>query len=343
MVQQPQEDRLLTLRKRYNPKQIYLYFAPYPDRGPRIRALQQEIAELNKQIDELNKRIRMAIILAGVVLVVQLVVFAGLGVIWLGFLGLIAIVGIGFRMRSEFVKKNIDPLREALNQKQNELNHQLELQRAEEEDTRIVQPPSESQYDDWISEISHCIHDEAPDRLHISRKFSASLSLEGRGRMAKPNEREDPPQLQKKTTRKSPRGRHYSVYEFSSLFIAENNVTIYTITINLRDWTKEREKFEYGYLRHLSRVLLSIDTAPDPDTSVNSADTYAQVKESNLTLSFAGSCTIERNISTLVVGKRVMTGFDNIGIDTIHAEIIRALVDHVKSLGRIITDTQGLG
>lgn len=335
---------MLLLRKRYNEEQVYLYFNPFPNRGPKIREIKQRLGTLYKQIGVLA--------LVGLVLMVLLIGSANQGVTYFGLLEFACIIGI-IVVIVQRVRNKLLPLRE-------ELRQELAAEAREKEYTRSVQPPNERQYDDWISAISNYIHNNAPERLHLHEhsdhkawrkavnsvlseepeEFGASLCLEGR--ISSSDEKlEHPPLLQKRTSRHIQRPRHYTVYEFTSLFITEDYVAIYTNIVNLRSPVRDREEFEYCYHQHLSHMSLSIDSAlDDVDTTLGNVDEQSQrqIKESRLSLTFDSGRTIKRNISTLHVRNEPITG-----IDTIHEKLIKSLIDHERSMVRSIRETSNLG
>ena len=230
------------------------------------------------------------------------------------------------------------------------MQRELALEASEKERTRRVQPPNERQYDEWISAISDDIYKNAPTRLrlhehpdHIAwrkavnsghylsqpepepEEFGASLCLEGR--IATSDESSEyPPQLQK-WTRNSLRVKHYSVYEFTALFITEDYVAIYTSIVNLRDAMWDREEFEYCYHQHLSHMSLNVST------TLQNVDIQPPkqilFQESRLSLTFDSGRTIRRNISTLHIGNQSITSIANI-----HEKLTKSLIDHERSMKR---------
>ncbi len=306
MPYSPPKD-LPLLRKRYKPEQIYLYFHPYPDRSPEIRRLKQLLGELYKKI--------WGLAIAGLILVVLLIGSALQGVTYLGLLEFVCIIGIVVLI-IRLVRPELFQLREKLRQ-------EIAADAREKEITRSVQPPNELQYDEWISAISNDIHSKAPDRLYLPKnpeKFRASLCLEGR--MESSDEAEEKPgQLEKSTTHNKSRRRHYSIYEFTALFITENYVAIYTSVVNLRDSTQDREEFEYCYHQHLSHMLLKVNTMRNVDTQLQSQIFFS------LSLTFDSGRTIRRNISAIHVGDESTSE-----IAKIHEKLTWALIDHEMSV-----------
>jgi hypothetical protein len=328
------------LRQRYTPEQVYLYFFPFPDRGPKIRELQQKIWLLYKQIG--------ALFSGGLILVTLFLGSSKQGITNLGLLELAGILGIGVLIY-RLVKTKLLPLRE-------ELRQEIAADEREKEYTRTIQPPNEYKYDEWINAISNDIYDQAPERLHLHEhpdhiiwrkvvnsesyaqrpaepeKFGASLCLEGW--IARSDEADEQPPLLEKRTRNSPRVRHYSVYVFTALFITEDYVAIYTSTVNLRDSTRDREEFEYCYHQHLSHMSLNVDTTRDIDPQSQRPIAF---QESSLLLTFDSGRTIRRNISTLHVGNQSITSIDNI-----HEKLTRALIDHERSTIRSMNEANSL-
>jgi len=323
------------LRKRYTPEQIRLYFFPFPDRGPKIRELQQKRLKLYQQIGLLA--------LVGLVIIVLLIASAGQGISYLGLTEFAGIIGV-IVLIVQLVRNKLLPLNE-------ELRREIADDIREKEYTRTLQPPNVHEYDQWVSEIGDDIYENAPTRLHlhehpeykawkkagnseqymlrseVPEQYGASLRLEGRS-----DEKDElPPQLQKRTRNERVRARHYSVYVFTALFIAEDYIAIYTNTVNLRDSTRDREEFEYCYHQHLSHMLLNVDTTSQ-ETDIPQ-EGQIEVKESNLSLTFDSGRTIRRNITSLHEGSLSITR-----IGDIHEKLTRALIDHERSMVRSIRE-----
>ncbi len=319
-----------------------MYFFPFPDRSPKIRDLKQKISKLYQQI--------VASVIVGLILVGLLIGSATQGVSYLGLFEFASIIGI-IVFVTQLVKNKLNPLRE-------ELRKELAADAREKEYTRIIQPPNERQFDEWISAISNEIYEKAPGSLRLHEhpdhkawrtavnnepyttrpeepeEYGASLRLEGR--IASSDEAdEEPSQLWRWTHGNSKRMKHYSVYVFTALFITEDCVAIYTFIVNLRDATRDREDYEYCYHQHLSHMLLHVDTTSQSvDTQ---PPTPIAFKESSLSLTFDSGRTIRRNISTLHVGNKPI-----IDIANIHEKLTKALIDHERSMARNFVEAKNL-
>ena len=288
----------------------------------------------------------------GLALLVLFIVSASQGVIYLGLLELAAIIGIGVLISR--VRTELQPHNKAL-------QRELALEASEKERTRRVQPPNERQYDEWISAISDDIYKNAPTRLRLHEhpdhrawrkainsglyppqpepeEFGASLCLEGR-MISSAEAKENPPQLEK-ITRDCLRIKHYSVYEFTALFITEDYVAVYTSIINLRDPTRDREEFEYFYYPHLSHLSLNVSTTWQ-DIGTQPPKQIA-LQESCLALILDSGRRIERNVLTLHIGNQSITSIANTGIANIHEKLTKALIDHERSMTRSIQEANSL-
>jgi hypothetical protein len=352
-----------SLRHKYTPEQVSLYFEPYPDRGPKIHELKQKRTKLYQQI--------AACVIACLVLVVLFLGSTQQGITNVGLFVFAGIIGIAFVI-FHLVKNKLRLLNE-------ELRQELAAQARETEYTRKVRPPNEREYDEWIDDISEEIYSNAPEKLRLHKhpdhkawrkaidnesyalqpeepeKFGASLFLEGRIPVS--NETNEKPPLFKKLTRDRLRIMHYSVYLFTAFFITEDHIAIYTNTVNLRDSTRDREEFKYGYHQHLSHWLLNVDTTVinvDADLQGQIAPKEIVYKESTLVLTFDSGRKIERNVSALHVGEpKPVTDIDNIrikltkakpvtDIDNIHIKLTKALIDHIKSATRSAKEAEGI-
>jgi uncharacterized membrane protein (DUF485 family) len=331
------------LRKRYTPDQIRLYFYPFPDRGSKIRELQQKRGELHKLI--------AALVIVVLILVALLIGFAKQGITYIGLLEFICIIGIVILI-TWLVKTKLNPLNE-------ELRKELASDAREKEIIRKLQPPNERQYDEWISDISSDIYKKAPHKLRLHEhpeyrvwrqaidsehyglrpqepeKFGASLNLEGRSDEVD----KQLPQLQRQT-HSSLRMQHYTIYAFTILFITEDSIAIYTSTVNLRDATRDSEEFEYGYLRHLSHMSLKVDTTRlDAGTQLQTSIAFT---ENNLLLTFDSGHKIMRNISALHIGDQSITNQPITKFSDIHEKLTKALIDHERSMIRSIEGARDL-
>jgi len=348
IVQQPPQPEQSTvvrqsLRQRYTEEQIRLYFFPYPDRTSKIGVLRQKHRKLMQQI--------LALVLAGLFLFVLFIVFAGQGIVYLGFLALAGIIG-SIVLITRLVKNQLHPLNR-------ELARELANDKREKDHTYRVRPPDERQYDEWLDEISDEIYNQAPARLHLQEhpahikwrqaidgnslmpslkepeEYGASLFLEGELDASSLREGEALVQFSRRTSLNSLRGVHYTIYVFTALFITEDYIATYTSIIDLCDARQDREEFEYGYHQHLSHMSLKVNTISHR-INMSQPELFS-FKESTLLLTFDSGHAIKRNISTLHVGNNTVTK-----IDRIHQELTRALIDHERSLPRSLRDDKRL-
>jgi hypothetical protein len=133
---------------------------------------------------------------------------------------------------------------------------------------------------------------------------------------------------------------HYAIYEFTSLFITEDYIAIYTSNIDLRYRELNSEGFEYGYHQHLSHLLLKMSTITInfPPLSGQAAPQQPEsivIRENILSMMFDSGHEITRNISTLRFGNKneVVTN-----IDDIHRTLTHELIDHGKSMPKALKE-----
>jgi hypothetical protein len=356
--QPPQED----IRKRYTPKQIQMYFEPYRDRGPAIHALQQKIHQLEQIKHELQQKIAALKIQrtvwrigAGILTVLFLLSlvprsFAVAFVLLAGAIGCIFYVTSQIQPKIPQLEGNLLQNDALLASAVQAYNYEVAKDAEEKADTARIQPPDELQYDQWINELQKYFHDNAPKKMHLPQhqdfidwdtskvkvtdkpgEYGASLPIEG---IIDPDEDVEPSVLKRNTQKDVSRQTHQSAYVFTSLFITEDYVAIYTATVNLRDATMDKEEFEYCYHQHLSHLSLKVVTI------WGSVDAISQQRSSYqihlLSLIFDSGFAIKRSIETLRY-----RGVSHSPVDEIHKKLTIGVKDHTMSLiGSLV---KGLG
>jgi hypothetical protein len=239
-----------------------------------------------------------------------------------------------------------------------------ELDRQSEETARYhrVSPPDQVMFEAWIDEIAQQFYDNAPIRLHLRerheylkwqedlkggiptfhekdpKQYGTDLYMEGYQPI---DSKEEPRQLYQRATQQGTRrDMHYAIYEFTSIFITEDYIAIYTSNIDLRYPELDSEGFEYGYHQHLSHLLLKMSTITInfPPRSGQAAPQQPKpmvIRGSILSMMFDSGHKITRNISTLRLGDKneVVTS-----IDDIHRTLTHELIDHGKSMPKALKE-----
>lgn len=337
---QQQPATQVSLRERYTKEQVELYFNPAPNRGPRIAELQRQRQQLVQQ------RTIMTAVCVGLLLL--LIVTAAMGVILLALLALGGIIALIYFIR-QIMSIKLPPIERDL---------KWELDRQNEEIARYnrVRPPDQVMFEVWVNEIAQEIYDKAPISLHLRerqeylewqksiqngiptfyendpRQYGTDFYLEGYQPI---DSKEEPRQLYRRVVQPGTRrDMHYAIYEFTSLFVTEDYIAIYTSNIDLRYPELDSENFEYGYYPHLSHLLLKVNTATLslPPLSGQAAPQQMEsivIKEWSLSMAFDSGHKITRNISTLRFGNKNEVVTD---IDDIHKTLTHELIDHVKSM-----------
>jgi hypothetical protein len=336
----------VSFRERYTKEQVELYFNPAPDRGPRIAELQRQRRQLVQQ--------RTILIAACVGLFLLLIVTATTGIILLAVLALGGIFVLIYFIR-QITSIKLPPI-------DKELKWELDRQREETARYNRVRPPNQVMFEAWINEIAQQIYDKAPISLHLRerleyrqwqedlkngiptyhekdpKQYGTDLYMEGYQPI---NSEEEPRQLYRRATQPGTRrDMHYAIYEFTSLFITEDYIAIYTNNIDLRYPGLDKEGFEYGYHQHLSHLLLKVNTITInlPPLSGQAAPQQTEpvvIRESILSMMFDSGHKIVRNISTLRFGNKneVVTN-----IDDIHRTLTHELIDHGKSMPKALKE-----